>query len=77
MQQEDKRLHSEPPITSSTSTIYLWFRMFRKREYRDLPLATKERWIEQVQLAIKSKHGTLEVPCTRPITEYFPIQNQR
>ena len=53
------------------------FRMFRKREYRDLPLATKERWIEQVQLAIKSKHGTLEVPSTRPITEYFPIQNQR
>ena len=53
------------------------FRTFRKREYRDLPLATKERWIEQVQLAIKSKHGTLEVPSVNPITEYFPIQNQR
>ena len=47
------------------------FRMFRKREYRDLPLTTKERWIEQVQLAIKSKHGTLDVPSVNPITNYF------
>ena len=47
------------------------FRMFHKRDYRALPLATKERWIEQVQLAIKSKHGTIDVPSPNPITNYF------
>ena len=51
------------------------FRVFRKRDYRDLPLATKERWIEQVQAAIKSKHGTTDVPTTTRITEYFQRLN--
>ena len=47
------------------------FKTFKRREYRDLPLATKERWIEQVELAIKSRHGTLDVPEELPITHYF------
>mmetsp|Transcript_8034 Transcript_8034/g.22477 ORF Transcript_8034/g.22477 Transcript_8034/m.22477 type:complete len:148 (-) Transcript_8034:52-495(-) len=53
------------------------FKIFRKREYRDLPLATKERWIELVQVAIKSKHGDDDDKITeKSITEYFPIRNQ-
>jgi hypothetical protein len=36
------------------------FHVFKRRDYRMLPLSTKERWIQQVQLAIKSRHGTNE-----------------
>ena len=52
------------------------FKIFRKREHRDLPLATKERWIELVQVAIKSRHGDDDDKITeKRITEHFPRQN--
>ena len=39
-------------------------------------MATKERWIELVKVAIKSRHGDDDDKINeKMITEYFPRQN--